>query len=1048
MEGVFGRALDAREFPLQAAARDEYRQLPLTVECWARLKSKQRFNILVANEPKSSGTHWEVYTYATSGFFSVYMPGYAPAEVVSRVDVTDGKWHYLTAVMDGARTRLYVDGEKAAEVAVRRLPGRASVAGPMGIGILSERQLDCDGYVDEVRISAVAREITAMPTEPLVADADTIGLWHLDSALEGNAFKDSSPPGNPATDIYAGAPFRKPRYMPGSLAAMPPELDPVATHAALVRSLEHLKLSSIPSAAAFREGLLRDWQEQHFQLDRQLRGLEPLPKGAADQVLDRHALIHDTDDDPLGVVLRRTEALLDHLAGMPEAPDLSAQRDDLVVMVSAGLRTPVSDAPARKGYFLAACALRRAIALANPLMDFDEVLFVARGNYGGSRKTGPRVTRDDMGQHFATQYYGFNSIPGGGLFIARGLKGTPIIRSVTAQSKVTDGRLQGQGLKGGAYLAPDLSYDAKTIAFSWTENREYQWEWSNKTSWNLFRVNVDGSDLRQLTDSPWDDFDACWLPNGRIGFISERRGGYIRCFAGLDVPSHVLHSMQPDGSDIHPISYFETTEWHPSVTNDGMLAYTRWDYVDRENCLGSNMWTCHLDGRNPRAPHGNYPYPWHTFEDNTDGDGRLGRPYTEMNIRAIPGSHKYILTAAPHHGESFGSLVLLDPYLADDGHMSQLRRITPYAPFPETEYPGRSQYPYGTPWPLSEDFYLCNRWENLYLLDRFGNRVLLCENALALGQTDYNMRLIDPIPLRPRRVPITPPILTNQGENAGPNAPGATVGVMNVYNSDLPFPPGVKIKWLRILQNILKPNAQMGQPMIGYQNESTPRIPLGVVPVEEDGSAYFKAPVEKELIFQALDENYMAVQSMRSVAFVHPGENLSCLGCHERTHTAPPVRGRPLAAQRAPSTPRPEVGPVEPITYYRLVKPVFERTCLPCHHRTNKGLQDMSYGALEPYAFYFAGGMSGTTVKPIHGGSRTIPGRFGARSCPMGKALLDDTHRDKIPADDYRRVVLWLDANSLRLGAFRGEDRQIRGEVVWPSLDVDPADPQGLDKPR
>ena len=35
-----------------------------------------------------------------------------------------------------------------------------------------------------------------------------------------------------------------------------------------------------------------------------------------------------------------------------------------------------------------------------------------------------------------------------------------------------------------------------------------------------FKCNADGTDLVQLTDGPWDDFDPCFLPNGRIAFIS------------------------------------------------------------------------------------------------------------------------------------------------------------------------------------------------------------------------------------------------------------------------------------------------------------------------------------------------------------------------------------------------------------------------------------------------------------------------------------------------------------------------------------------------
>jgi hypothetical protein len=325
--------------------------------------------------------------------------------------------------------------------------------------------------------------------------------------------------------------------------------------------------------------------------------------------------------------------------------------------------------------------------------------------------------------------------------------------------------------------------------------------------------------------------------------------------------------------------------------------------------------------------------------------------------------------------------------------------------------------------------------------------VLICENALAFdGKTNYDMRLIDPIPLRPRPTPPVIPTQTHQGEDADPAHPTAKISIMNVYESDLPFPKGTRIKWLRVTQNILKLNPWMGRPMIGYQNENTPRIPLGIVPVEEDGSVHFEAPVERELIFQVLDENYMAVQSMRSVAYVHPGEHLSCIGCHEDKQKAPGITHVPMALRREPSKLQPEVAPFGAITYYRLVKPVFERSCIPCHKEKAKEPLDMDYAKLEPYVFYFAGGMSWTTIKPIHGGSRTIPGRFGARNSRMGKALLDKEHKGKISEQDYRRVVLWLDSNSPRLGAYHDEEKQMRGELVWPPLDTDPSNPQGLEK--
>ncbi len=1053
----FTKYLDARRLVAKAEGGQAYRVRPLTIECWARLDGRD-WNILVAHEPKSSATHWELYTYRKTGELALYMPGYRPAEIRSGVDVVDGQWRYLAAVIEADRVRLYVDGQQVVEQAVTRPAELVTQAGPLSLGELSEGGIGCGGAIAEVRISQAARTINKIPAEPLTADASTIGLWRLDAREAGVTIADLSTMGNDARlraatqTVQPTAPEQRDptqRMLGSQVAVLAPPADADASRRLLAGALEELELRSVGDAAAFRDAVLKDWDEQYWHWENQIAGREPLP-GNPDQAFDRHALCDPEDRDPLGVVLRRTAALLEHLQNMRRAPALDAWARDLTVLQAAAAATPPGqDSDKRKGLYLAGCALRRGLAFMNPHLDFQEILFVARGVPNGSRARGLQPTNDRQGQHFHTQYFAFNSIPGGGLFAVADFKTNPTVRNVVARSRVVNGRLANQKLEAGAFLSPELSFDGQEILFAWTENeRLHSYEWNRHTTWNLFRVGVDGSDLTQLTDSPWNDFDPCLLPDGRIAFISERRGGYIRCFGGLRVPQHTLHSMAADGSDIRPLSWFVTGEWHPSVDNNGMIVYTRWDYVDRENCLGSNFWICAPDGRNPRAPHGNYPDPWHTFDDNTRGDSRIGRPYTEMSIRAVPGSRRYIATAAPHHGESFGSLVMIDLSVPDDGHMSQIKRITPYVRFPESEQPARLQYPYGTAWPFDESFYLVNWWENIYLLDRFGNRELLCENSLVFdGTTHWNMRLIDPIPIRPRPAPPIVPPGTAAGQPDG--APETARGsVMNVYHSDIPFPEGTRIRYLRVLQDIPKSNPQMNEPQaMGYHWENTPRIPLGIVPVEQDGSAHFEAPVERALIFQVLDENYMAVQTMRSVTHVQRGEHLACVGCHENPQTAPAASAQiPLAMLRPPSLLEPELDAVEPVNFYRLVEPVFQETCLPCHRQENAGPLDMSFEGLRPYVHYFGGGMRGEVMAPHYGGSRSIPGRVGARQSRMGRALLDATHRDRVPTDAYRRVVLWLDANALRLGAFYDEHRQMAGELVWPKLDVDPTNPQGLER--
>ncbi len=194
--GRFGQALDAQAGHATAASRPEYQDPPLTVECWVRTVSKAGFNVFVASSPKESNTHWELYTYAGSGRFAVYLPGYSPAEVVSNEEIADGRWHYLAMVWEQSRVRLFVDGKQVHEAALR--PAHTSrQPGPLWLGGYAPQSIGCAGLVDEVRISNVARSIEGVPQAPFVRDEHTVGLWHLDE-LGPAGFADAAA-GNHAT---------------------------------------------------------------------------------------------------------------------------------------------------------------------------------------------------------------------------------------------------------------------------------------------------------------------------------------------------------------------------------------------------------------------------------------------------------------------------------------------------------------------------------------------------------------------------------------------------------------------------------------------------------------------------------------------------------------------------------------------------------------------------------------------------------------------------------------------------------------------------------
>jgi hypothetical protein len=837
----------------------------------------------------------------------------------------------------------------------------------------------------------------------------------------------------------------------------------------LVHGVEFRARPTVRSPWYHPDGTPKNERErEHAALWRDLRRGEHFTR-VEPETYHSAALIHESDRDPTDVVLRRTATLLADLKSMPATSGLAPLAVELAALQQAGKEIEPADQQARYELFERACELRRRIAFSNPLLNFDRLLFIKRH----------RATFN----HMCDQYYGINANPGGelhirvpegvqqnhqavhdaprsGLFILNDPFGPhPQAKNLLADSIVERGRLKGERLQGGSFLSPDLSYNGQQILFAYVEGRgdrhhhdhtdPTRGHWSPGWSYHIFKANTDGSGLEQLTDGTWNDFDPTWLPNGRIAFITERRGGYLRC--GRVCPNYTLFDMAADGSDITCLSFHETNEWHPSVTHDGQIIWTRWDYVDRHGVTAHKPWITTLDGRDPRPVYGNYAV-------------RHSRPDMILDVRAIPGSHKFVGTAAPHHGQAFGSLVLLDPHVPDDDRTAPLKRITPEEGFPETQDGAHS---YGNPWPLSENYYLCvydvemsnpalgfqggpyvRGDYGLYLVDVFGNRELIYRDPDISSQ--------NPIPLRPRPLPPVMPDLARRGPETNPasrpsvdqggTAAMATVLVMNAYESLLPWPEGTRIHQLRVVQAFPmsvpsgEPPHETGIRIAGAGDSVVPvRHVLGTVPVEPDGSAHFTVPAHRSVFFQALDENGLAVQSMRSSTYLHEGEFLSCVGCHEPGHRAPANHVlTPLAMQRPPSELTPSVEGSRPFSYARLVQPVLDRNCVDCHDQNshqapNLGREPIrqnwfaSYHSLAPkWGFHDYG-------DPY----RTTPGRFGARASKLYEHLQDDHHGLKLSAEDWHSLTLWLDLCSMFYGVYEKEqgEAQLRGEIAWPTLE-------------
>jgi hypothetical protein len=425
-----------------------------------------------------------------------------------------------------------------------------------------------------------------------------------------------------------------------------------------------------------------------------------------------------------------------------------------------------------------------------------------------------------------------------------------------------------------------------------------------------------------------------------------------------------------------------------------------------------SLWSTDPDGTSSQLVYGNY----------------TAKPQCIFEARPVPGSNKLIFTATAHHSITGGSLVLLDRSRGSESDRP-ITRLTPEVCFPETE--GWPDAYYAHPWPLSEQYFLVS-WSDrklpahrlmppddpknpphacgLYLYDAFGNLTLL--------HRDPHISSVTPIPLRPRQRPPASPSMVDW---AAPQR-GAFL-VQDVYQGLPGVAPG-EVARLRIIGVPPKVQPQMNQPSLGVSREDPGKFVLGTVPVEADGSAYFRIPSGIPVLFQALDRDGLAIQTMRSLTYVQPGETLACVGCHEHRDTAPLPAGLPLASQREPSKLVAAPSGSWPLRFDTLVGPVLQNHCVSCHRPDAEdpaaAQLDLTLPAAYQNLLEFAGG---DLRKLAFERDRSYVFDTPARQSRLYAVLTDsEGHYDvQLSEEDRQRLVTWMDTYAQHAGSFSEE---------------------------
>ena len=648
------------------------------------------------------------------------------------------------------------------------------------------------------------------------------------------------------------------------------------------------------------------------------------------------------------------------------------------------------------------------------LKGIERILFVKRNNYNAN--------------HYYTEFINGEWMPGGNISELN-LK-TGKVRDIV------------KSLDNGTFGRFDLSFDAKRIVFAWKKS----WE----KGYRIYEVNVDGTGLRQVTFSrknekklikyykikgyhhATDDMHPCYLPDGKIIFISTRSEYGILCDAPDIFVTTTLFRMDKDGKNMEQLSRGSVSEAAPVVLHDGRIMYTRWEYVDKGAVSVKCLWAMNPDGTQSSEIYGN----------------DIAFPPTFIYGRPIPGTaNKYVFLGAPHCPQTAVGTVIRLNMNKNIRTREPMEYLTPYvdirmeAGFHFVGEGGRWQHDksgrgplFKEPYPLAEKHYLVlykppgPKWNNK---SAYGIYLLNDKGSVRRIYKDETYSCFLPYPVKERKVPPTKISALNSELK---KKRLANCIIVDVYHGLENIKRG-EVKFIRVLEQVPRPwKARRHWPykvvdqqhaVISDNTHLGLKVLHGIVPVEEDGSANFFVPADKNIFFQVLDKNHLALQTERTFVNYRPGEVRSCVGCHETPNEVPlNKKNTPIALKRKPVFPRAQPGDDSPgraLSYIDDVQPVLDKYCIKCHgeEKPKAGL-DLSGRMTQFFNISYMNlvrkGFAGLLIGENHpktGNVHYLPAKsLGSYSSKLIKMLMKGHKNIKLKSEELLKISTWVDNNA------------------------------------
>jgi hypothetical protein len=574
----------------------------------------------------------------------------------------------------------------------------------------------------------------------------------------------------------------------------------------------------------------------------------------------------------------------------------------------------------------------------------------------------------------------------------------------------------------GVYDDPELSWDATRILFTFKGEPE--------GSTSIYEIGVDGRGLRRVSDPECaldcykgshggqHDVYPAYLPDDRVVFLSTRPSGLVPC-ANSGVA--ILHVMNPDGTDMHPISVNNVNEFDPAVLPDGRILFGRWEYVDKNALTIQSLWSMNPDGTQETAVYAN----------------NMVFPESVLDARPVPDTHLIVGTFAKHNSTPRGSIALVDPRLGKNDPKAIENLEHPENPTCDT---GESC----EPWPVTSDVFLYSgraqgdQRSSIRMIDRNGRQITLL--------SDPEICLHSPMLVKPRRRPNAIADVVDR------SAPTGRFFLQDIYQGLTGVQRG-EVKHLRVIEETsrVSPTTMGGSPynqtfLVSAALAFGAKNYLGIVPVAEDGSAYFEVPSGRAVYLQALDAEGRLVQSMRTFVQASPGTTRSCIGCHEHKYsTSSSAADLANLVGRQPDRLQPESWGSGYVDFPSRVQPVLDKHCVRCHGGP-EGIaagMDLSGGWTEHFSIsyenlanrretqliaYWIAGIDCMNGTAPWSAQIFAPRQHGSGAAPLADLLVEG-HEGYMP--DMTRterdlLMAWIDSNRNAEGRLPGVSRRRR----------------------